>query len=48
VFSVGSAPRLYKEDPSQSEIKLRDPLEMAVEEDSEEIVGRKLGCAKKT
>jgi hypothetical protein len=31
VFSVGSAPRLYNEDPRQAEIKLRASLEMAVE-----------------
>jgi hypothetical protein len=33
VFSVGSAPRLYNEDPRPAEIELRDPLETAVEDD---------------
>jgi hypothetical protein len=33
VFSVGSAARLYIEDPSPTEAKLKEPLEMAVEDD---------------
>jgi hypothetical protein len=32
VFSVGSAPRLYKEAPRPAEIELRDSLETAVED----------------
>jgi hypothetical protein len=31
VFSVGSAPSLYNEDPIPSEINLRESLEMVVE-----------------
>jgi hypothetical protein len=31
VFSVGSTPKLYKEDPRPAEIELRDCLETAVE-----------------
>jgi hypothetical protein len=31
VFSVGSAPRLYSEDPRSTEIEFREFLEMAVE-----------------
>jgi hypothetical protein len=30
MFSVGSAPRLYNEDPRSAEIELRESLEMAV------------------
>jgi hypothetical protein len=33
VFSVGSAPRLYNEDPTPAEIELRQSLEAAVEDD---------------
>jgi hypothetical protein len=33
VFSVGSDPRLYKEDSSPAEIESRESLEMAVEDD---------------
>jgi hypothetical protein len=33
VFSVGSAPKLYNEDPSPAEIELRESREMAVEDD---------------
>jgi hypothetical protein len=31
VLSVGSAPRLYNEDPRPAEIKLKESLEMVVE-----------------
>jgi hypothetical protein len=31
VFSVGSAPRLYNEDPRPAERELMEPLETAVE-----------------
>jgi hypothetical protein len=31
VFSVGSAPRLYNEDPRPAEIEVRESLEEAVE-----------------
>jgi hypothetical protein len=37
VFSVGSSPRLYDEDPKPAEIKLRKSLETAVEDDWEEV-----------
>jgi hypothetical protein len=33
VFSVGSDPRLYNEDPRPAEIELRESLEMTVEDD---------------
>jgi hypothetical protein len=33
VFSVGSTPRLYNEDPKPAEIELRESLETAVEDD---------------
>jgi hypothetical protein len=33
VFSVGSAPRLYNEDPRRAESELRESLETAVEDD---------------
>jgi hypothetical protein len=33
VFSVGSDPRLYNEDPRLDDLELRDSLEMAVEDD---------------
>jgi hypothetical protein len=33
VFSVGSDPRLYNEDPRPIETELRESLRMAVEED---------------
>jgi hypothetical protein len=33
VFSVGSDPRLYSENPRPAEIELREYLEMAVEDD---------------
>jgi hypothetical protein len=36
VFSVGSTSRLYNEDPKPAEIKLRESLDMAVEDDGEE------------
>jgi hypothetical protein len=33
VFSVGADPRLYNEDPRPAEIKLRESLETAIEDD---------------
>jgi hypothetical protein len=33
VFSVGSVPRLYNEDPRPTEIKIERVSEMAVEDD---------------
>jgi hypothetical protein len=33
VFSVGSDPRLYNQDPRQAEIELRESLEAEVEDD---------------
>jgi hypothetical protein len=48
VFSIGSAPRLYNEDPGPAKSELRESLEMAVEDDLEEIARKELGCAKKT
>jgi hypothetical protein len=33
LFSVGSAPRLYNEDPRLAERELRESPEMAVEDD---------------
>jgi hypothetical protein len=52
VFSVGSAPRLYNEDPRSAE-KMSECLETAAEDGSEEaateLVGlQKCGCDKKT
>jgi hypothetical protein len=35
VFSAGSDPRLYNEDPRLVELELREPHEMAVTDDSE-------------
>jgi hypothetical protein len=48
VFSVGSALKLYNEDPRPAELELRESPEMAVEDDLEEIARKQLGCAKKT
>jgi hypothetical protein len=39
VFSVGSA---------QAEIELRESLEVAIEDDCEEMARKELGCEKKT
>jgi hypothetical protein len=36
VFSVGSAPRLYNEDPRLAEMKLRESFETAVDDDGED------------
>jgi hypothetical protein len=33
VFSLGSAPRLYNENPRPAEIEMRESLEAAVEDD---------------
>jgi hypothetical protein len=33
VFSVGSDPRLYDEDPRPAEVEFRESLESAVEDD---------------
>jgi hypothetical protein len=33
VFSVGSDPRLYKEDPRPAEFELKEPLETTVKDD---------------
>jgi hypothetical protein len=33
VFSVGSTPRLYKEEPRPAEIDLKESIETAVEDD---------------
>jgi hypothetical protein len=33
MFSIGSDPRLYNEDPRAAEIELRESLEAAVEDD---------------
>jgi hypothetical protein len=48
VFSVGSAPRLFNEDPRQGEIELRETLGMAVEDDREEMARKELRYANKT
>jgi hypothetical protein len=48
VFSVGSDPRLYNEESRPAEKELRESLEMAVEDDSEEMARKELGCGKKT
>jgi hypothetical protein len=37
VLCVGSAQRLYNEDPRATEIELRDSLEMAIKDDWEEM-----------
>jgi hypothetical protein len=37
VFSVGSDPRLYNEDPRPTELELREYPETAVEDDGEEM-----------
>jgi hypothetical protein len=52
VFYIGSAPRLYNEDPRPAETELRESLEMADEDDWEEMVTisvetRKSGCEEK-
>jgi hypothetical protein len=47
VFSVGSIPKLYNEDPRLAEIELRESLESAVENDGEEMARKELGCTKK-
>jgi hypothetical protein len=33
VFSVGSDPRIYNEDPRPAELEMREPLETAVKDD---------------
>jgi hypothetical protein len=33
VFSVGSVPRLYNEDPRPAELELRESLETAIEDE---------------
>jgi hypothetical protein len=48
VFSIGSAPILYDEDPRSAEIELRESREMTVEDDSEEMARNECGCEKKT
>jgi hypothetical protein len=48
VFSVGSAPRLYNEDPRPAEEQLRESLETAVEDVGEQMARKVLGCEKKT
>jgi hypothetical protein len=48
VFSVGSGPRLYKEDLTQLEFELGPVPEMTVEGDWEEMTRKELDCAKKT
>jgi hypothetical protein len=48
VFSAVSDPRLYNEDRRPTELELMGSLEMAVEDDSEEMARKKLVCAKKT
>jgi hypothetical protein len=42
VLSVGSAPRLYNEDPRSAEIELREFLEIPVEDDREEMARKEL------
>jgi hypothetical protein len=44
VFSVGSAPGLYKEDPSPAKIELRESLQTAVEDDLEEMTTSSVEC----
>jgi hypothetical protein len=48
MFSVGSAPRLYNEDPRPAEEYLRKPLETAVEDGNELVELQVCGCEKKT
>jgi hypothetical protein len=48
VFSVGSAPKLYNEDPRPAQIELMEPFEVAVEDGWEETVRKELGCARET
>jgi hypothetical protein len=48
VFSVGSASRLYNEDPRQLELELGRVLEIAVEGDWEEMARKELDCDQKT
>jgi hypothetical protein len=47
VFSVESTSRLYNEDLRPAEIKLRESLHVAVEDDREEMARKELGCTKK-
>jgi hypothetical protein len=42
VFSVGSEPRLYNEDPRPAEVELTESLETAVEDDWEEMATHQL------
>jgi hypothetical protein len=48
VFSVGSVPRLHNEYPSSAEIQVRESLEVAVEDDREEMARKELSRDKKT
>jgi hypothetical protein len=48
VFSSGSDPRLSTEDPRPAEIELRESLQMAVNDDWEELARKELGCEKET
>jgi hypothetical protein len=48
MFSAGSAPRLYNEDLTQLELELGRVLEMAVEDDWEEMARKDLDGSKKT
>jgi hypothetical protein len=47
VFSVEAAPVLCK-DPRPAELELRESLEVAVEDDSEEMAREEIGSEKKT
>jgi hypothetical protein len=38
VFSAGSSPRQYNEDPRPAESELRESLEMAIENDLEDFM----------
>jgi hypothetical protein len=39
---VGSAPRLYNEDPRPAEIELRETVDKAAEDDSERVARKEL------
>lgn len=47
MLSLVSVPGLYNEDLRPAEIKLRETLEVAVEDDREEMERKKLGREKK-
>jgi hypothetical protein len=48
LFSTGSYPTLYNEDPKPVEIELRECLEISTEDDWVEMARKELGSEKNT